>query len=145
MRYSWLNLLIDALATWRLGRLVTVDDFPPIKHARDWVLRRWPGPNARFSEAEVIVNEQDVDSYSDEPLRGHLEGTGLAVEWLEEGWQAQQPHWFGQLIDCIWCASVWLAGGVVALRALLPVQWGYLALVLAFAGVAGLIATKIDK
>lgn len=32
--------LIDALAAARLTRLVVVDDFPPVKRARDWFLER---------------------------------------------------------------------------------------------------------
>jgi hypothetical protein len=34
-------LLIDALATYRLSRLLTRDSFPPIARARERVLDRW--------------------------------------------------------------------------------------------------------
>jgi Protein of unknown function (DUF1360) len=35
-------LLIDALAVYRLARLLTRDSFPPIARARERVLERWP-------------------------------------------------------------------------------------------------------
>lgn len=143
MRYSWLVLFIDALAVWRLGRLVTKDDFPPIKAARDFVLRRWPSNIAQFPDHEVLE-----DQAGEEPTTlattGTLRGSSVRVEYRDGGWFAQDPHWFGQLIDCIWCSSVWLAGGVVALRALVPEPWSYLAVVLAFAALAGLI-NKLDS
>lgn len=139
-----LLLLIDLLAAWRLTRLVVKDDFPPIKAARDWVLRRWPSDSARYSDAEVIeVADPDDPTSMAAPERGQLAGTGLEVEWGPEGWEAAEPHWLGKLIDCPWCASVWLSAGVVALRHLTP-WWGWVAVVLAIAGAAALVDRHLD-
>lgn len=140
-----LLLLIDLLAAWRLTRLVVKDDFPPIKAARDWVLRRWPSDSARYSDAEVVsASNADGEPRAPEDAEyGRLEGTGLEVEWGPEGWEAVNPHWLGKLIDCPWCASVWLSGGVVALRHLTP-WWGWVAVVLAIAGAAALIDRHLD-
>jgi hypothetical protein len=54
-----------ALSTWRLSRLVTEDDFPPVR-------------------------------------------------WLRERIVGRGPEWLGDLVTCPWCASAWLAAGVVA-------------------------------
>lgn len=37
------------------------------------------------------------------------------VRWLRERIVEGGPEWLGDLVMCSWCASVWLAAGVVAL------------------------------
>lgn len=46
-----------------------------------------------------------------------------------------------ELITCPWCSSMYVAGIVLALHALLPTVWPYAAAMLAFSAVAGLLAT----
>jgi hypothetical protein len=44
---------------------------------------------------------------------------------------------------CAWCMSVWIAAGVVILTINVATWWSWLALVLAFSAVAGIIAEVI--
>lgn len=138
-----LILLIDLLAVWRLTRLVTKDDFPPIKHLRDWILRRWPSDDAEFAPDEVEVDMPDEPQ--DWRQFGKIVGTTTRVEWNGLAWVAVDGHWFGKLISCLWCASVWIAAGVVALRYFVEPFWQWPALLLALAGAAALIAAKVDS
>jgi hypothetical protein len=43
-----------------------------------------------------------------------------------------------ELLSCPWCTAVWVAGGVVAARALAPRAWPWAARLLAVAQLAGL-------
>lgn len=40
-------LVVLALAAYRLTRLITTDDLPPIYRAREWLKHRWGTPNGR--------------------------------------------------------------------------------------------------
>lgn len=144
MTWDPLLLVVDVLAVWRLTRLVTRDDFPPIKAAREWILRRWPSGDTTFTADEV---EPSVPDDSDLPLpfsgEGRVRGSGRPVFWNGEEWQSSDDHWQGKLISCLWCSSVWLAGGVMALN-----PWrgwvAWLLSVLAVAGAAALVAIRLD-
>ena len=127
--------LIDALAVYRLTRLVTKDSFPPILRAREWLLRRWPSEDTELGESEW---SEHLSGWVEVP---RPEGV-RAWEW-ERRWVPVEPHWLGELITCVYCASIWLAGLVVAGRAWLP-GFGYLSLILAFSALAGFIS-KADQ
>ena len=120
-------LVIDALAIFRLSRLVTTDSIldPP----RDWLLRRWPGNGTEFYDSEV--DDSEVGGRPVVPL----EGTRPRV------WVVVDPHWFGSLISCMWCLSVYVAVAVVALRQWWD-WWQWPALVAAGSAVAGWIHTR---
>lgn len=120
-----LELIVDLLAAYRLTRLATTDTFPPILAARAWLLRRYPDENTQFGDSEVVDGQTE---------------TGVRVVPLSLGWWiAERPHWLGELITCPWCASMWLAAGVVLVRDF--AAWRWIALVLAFSAVAGLLST----
>ncbi len=60
-------------------------------------------------------------------------------------------HALVDVLGCYWCASVWVAAGVVAARRLAPRAWDPVARVLSVAAIAALIAhgehqaTRIGK
>lgn len=148
MTLDALTVLVDFLAVWRLARLVARDDFPPIKRARDWLLRRWPSDDAQFVEDDVVTasNPDDPDGM---PLTGAIRGTGVPVEWnfAEGAYMPVRGHWLGKLITCIWCASIWVGFGAAALRHGAPWEagwWPWIAWVLAASGTAALI-DKLDR
>lgn len=47
---------------------------------------------------------------------------------------------FSELIECPWCAGMWISLGAVAARRLLPKAWTPLAEALAISGAVGLIS-----
>ncbi|MDO3660104.1 DUF1360 domain-containing protein [Bacillus sp. C28GYM-DRY-1] len=51
----------------------------------------------------------------------------------------------GELLSCYWCTGVWCAGFLILSRALIPQVAQWLILLLAIAGLAGIIETLISK
>lgn len=95
MKTDLTDAVVDALASYRLVRLVQEDELPPMLAARTAVIERF-----------------GVDSL---PFK---------------------------LMDCPWCLGMWMAAGVVAVRAVSPRGWGVVARVLAFSAAAGLLAER---
>lgn len=93
MTHNAVLLVLDALATWRLTRLL-IDD--------------------------------SITFWLRKPL---VEGRG--------------PAWLADLMTCPWCLSIWIATGVVVAQVLVPGQWIYVAAVLAFSAVAGLLEAQV--
>jgi hypothetical protein len=93
---STIDLVIDALATYRLTRLATVDAIgEPLRQS---IVRRALGT--------------DVDGAGDE---------GPSAQELVE--DHSDPPRIATLVTCRWCASVWIAVGVVGARRWMP-SWG---------------------
>lgn len=129
------TFIILALATYRLTRLVTTDTFPPILRAREWLLRRWPSEDTLFTLAEVKKLDRSGVTYYE-----HWE-TGIGLFKDGDLYKPSAPHWFGELISCNYCASVWVGFGVLALYSLWP-GFVWVATALALAGVGGLVASR---
>lgn len=49
-----------------------------------------------------------------------------------------------ELINCPWCVSAYVAPVVLGLHALAPGVWPYIAVVLTFSAVAGLLSTLLE-
>lgn len=108
MRVTALALVLDALAVYRLTRLITEDTFPPVRRFREAVIRRYTAVVAQ--------------------------GPGTV----------EDPGWQAELIQCPWCASVWLAAGVTAARWVLPSAWSFVAWLLALSAVASIVSQFVD-
>lgn len=90
------EVVIDAVAVYRLTRLLQRDTVPPVAEIREWLM----------------------EHYSDR-------------RWAE-------------LLDCPWCASVWIAALVALARWRFPRAWPVLARVLAGSAVTGLLG-QLDQ
>jgi Protein of unknown function (DUF1360) len=95
----WLLFMLMSAATFRLTRLVTRDDFPPIAWARTKIQKARPIVRTR---PPVAFDPQDHG------------------EW--RWW------WLGELVSCHWCVSAYLSAGVVGLSLIVtpvpaPVLW----------------------
>ena len=111
----WLELLVDALATYRLTRLATADVISePVRMA---VLRR--------TGAEPPPGEDDPSAQE-------------IVESLED------PPRLATLITCRWCAGIWIAAGVVAARTAVPRAWQPVSRGLALSATAVLLSRFED-
>jgi hypothetical protein len=53
---------------------------------------------------------------------------------------ARDRLWLTELSTCIWCLSIWIGAGVVALTRFIPGAWQYAAMALALSGAAGFLA-----
>lgn len=113
------ELVVDALAAFRLTRLITKD-----RAARS-VRESWI--EAAYLDAEAAPKGSD--------RFGPGEWTAWAVD--DEDVPA-----LAEFVICPWCVGLWLAAGVAVARAVAPRAWGPLARVLAFNAATGLLATR---
>ena len=114
-----LVLTIDALAAYRITRLVTLDVITePIRRT---VVERSVGADGTGPGDGTTVIEEPATALE-------------LVESLED------PPKLARLITCRWCAGVWIAGGVVAARRLAPRAWDPVATAMALSAAAVLLA-----
>lgn len=89
MSWTWLVLLIfTSLTTFRLTRLIVEDDFPLVRVPREWVIGK-----PRWKTIDPTI-----------------EGAG---QWVQDKHEGRWYYWFGELISCPWCASGWIALGLI--------------------------------
>ena len=114
---QWLLVILTCLATFRATRLLTRDHLPLIALPRERIIL-WLDP-------PQVVDGVEVDPAPKRPL-------GLA------GWT------FAFLLECDWCMSVWVGGGIVALEVyLFHLNVPYpLLLIGAASAITGLIAAN---
>jgi hypothetical protein len=106
--------LVDALATYRLTRLVTEDVVSePVREA---VIR-------------AIYRHRDGPSNNTSPFT-----------WSDLALTDVDPPPLAYLLVCRWCASWWVAVLVVCARRLTPGLWAPVADALALSGVTGLLS-----
>lgn len=60
---------------------------------------------------------------------------------IYEKWPPTEDKW-SYVLTCPWCASVWLAGGIVAARSLFPKAWTPAAKLLALSSLTGLVMER---
>lgn len=87
----WMLVALMSLATYRITRLVTADTFPPILWVRDRVAGGWRQAEEHETPVEVIDGVPSVYN--------------KRASW--------SPYWLGELMTCPWCASAYVATGVV--------------------------------
>lgn len=118
-----LELVVDAVAVYRLTRLVTKDVITA--PARD-----------AFVEATYIVAERS------EAVRDEIESAQMT--WSEYAEDDKKAPKLATLVVCRWCASVWLAAGVLVLRRYAPRAWRPLSEILVFSAASALLAGLED-
>jgi hypothetical protein len=111
----WPELVVDALATYRLTRLATADVIS--EPARMALIRR---AGATPPPGEDDLSAQEV------------------VEGLSD------PPKLATLITCRWCAGMWIAAGVAVARRLAPEAWEPVSRALALSATAVLLARFED-
>lgn len=123
------ELIIDALAVFRLAVFISDDAFPPMASLREKILARWPSDDTLFLPDQV---EQSDGRW--------INTEGNVMVPIEDGYfTAYEPFAWSKLISCVWCLSIWLAVLPVAGRSWFPSVWGIIALVLALSATAGLL------
>lgn len=116
-----MTLLVDALAGYRLTRLITADVITePLRGA---VIRaayvRQDGPN----------------------LAADLEDSTPGDTWTQRANDDPYAPTLARFITCPWCVGVWVAAGVVTARRVAPGPWAPVAEAATVAAAAGLIAS----
>lgn len=130
-----LDLIVSALAVFRLAVFIADDAFPPMMWVRERLLARWPSDDTLFHVSELTHVRDGV---------GQTRKWGRVVEQLEprsEYFVAVSPYRWAKLITCIWCLSIWVGAAAVSALYWIPSIWTPFALVLALSAVAGLLNT----
>jgi len=111
----WHELLVDALATYRLTRLATTDVISePVRLALLRKAGAEPPPTAEDPTAQDIVESLD------------------------------DPPRLATLVTCRWCAGVWIAAGVMVARTAMPRAWQPVSQALALSAAAVLLSRLED-
>lgn len=118
----WLPLLVPlflVVTVYRLTRLVTKDDFPPVLWVRDRLAGGWRPLTDK--EREVYAASREKGQLIQQ---WEIDKTDITQRYVRRApWS---PHWLAELMTCPWCASGWLSGAVVGLTDVtygLPVPW----------------------
>ncbi len=114
-----LELVVDALATYRLTRLATTDVI---------------SETARRSILHKVGVEPEAESGEGEADRSAVEVVGAMSD----------PPRLATLVTCRWCAGVWIAAGVTAARRFAPELWEPVGRGLALSSTAVLLARLED-
>jgi len=108
----WLLLIVMALATYRLTRLVTEDTFPPVLWLRDRLVGGWRPLTLKESEAAPLPVLGDGETATNALFGAVMMADGEAHRYVNRvRWV---PHWLTELLSCPWCASGWVALVVTA-------------------------------
>jgi hypothetical protein len=105
----WLVLLLMTGASYRLTRLITKDDFPPVLWVRDRLAGGWRPPTTKEQHhAKYPVGQLAEGSCSHVPGLGMftLSDGEIQIYARKAGWS---PYWLADLISCPWCASAYVS------------------------------------
>lgn len=120
------TLVLDALATYRLTKLVVDDQLTA--EPRDAVVQA--------AYAAAGRREHMLAGYE-----GGGDPNGYPGFWAEEVVpNDMDPPKLAILVTCPWCAGMWISLGVVAARRIAPRLWAPLAKALSFSTVSGFLA-----
>lgn len=125
---GWLVVVLIALATFRLTRLVVKDTIPAVKVPRDAIVN-WLDPDDAWKIEWLASRELAGKPYLDPPS-GHLGAVGKSLAYL---------------LSCPWCMSVWVGAAVTYATNLwvsVPMPWLTWA---AACAVTGLLANSLDS
>lgn len=101
---NWFVLILMALTTYRLTRLIVKDTLPPVLWLRDGLAGGWrPMTGAEWAQfrvksAEPLWQIRVIDKVENR----------YVYRW---SWS---PEWLAELWSCPWCVSGWIAGAVTA-------------------------------
>jgi hypothetical protein len=130
-----IDLLLDALAAYRLTRLVTADTI--LDEPREAIVRaayeragraRRRGDRWTVNFGDSIVGH---DTYAKD---------GDPTWWADTAHSDPSAPKLATLVTCRWCAGMWIAAGVVAARRVIPSLWKPLGTALAMSAAAALLA-----
>lgn len=130
-------LIVDALAVFRLTRLITEDKVT--EKARDRFLRRFPATGGIISTDDGwTFQARGERTVAVDQLGLTVDVTGGVISDTDAIVLAGHP--LGYLATCAWCVSPYIAVAVVCARRWAPAAWNPVAKVLAASAVAGIIS-----
>jgi hypothetical protein len=136
----WLLSIILVFGSYRLTRLITKDDFPPVLWMRDKLAGGWRPLTTKEQEQTSTVLQSVQDTY-EHPEFGQVRMINFqASRYVRRAkWS---PWWLADLVSCPWCVSAYVSLALVGVTALwigLPVP---LLMWFAVWGASALLASK---
>ena len=113
---DWFVLVCLVLTSYRVTRLITRDDFPPLLWLRDRIKGGWRPLTAPEWEQ---IRAGDLAA-----LRPTTSIDGVENRWVTRALWV--PHWLSELYGCPWCVSAYVSGALVAATDVVhgvPVPW----------------------
>lgn len=128
MDLSWFHdpvlLVVNMLVAYRVTRLWIDDSLPPLPMLRSWITDR-------------LTNVWDRNTIR---LRARL---GLGNYEYARRERAHPDHPLLRLLDCYWCAGMWISLGTFLAASLVPATvWPFIALPLALSAAVGLLGSR---
>ena len=107
-----LALIMMALATFILTKLVVDLSFPPVLWLRDRVVGGWRP--LTMAEGELLRSKDKPMGALGFPVKPFAtsEENGESFRWVDRS--PRVPLFFAELMSCPWCVSAWLSAGTVA-------------------------------
>lgn len=132
------TLILDAVAAHRMTRLVTLDVIfaEPRAAVIRWAYTRQAEANGKSLRSHLHEALAAVAAHGPEDL--------TPVEWEELAMSDDNAPKVATLITCRWCASVYLAAGIVIARRFAPRFWDPVARAAALSSVSALLARVED-
>jgi hypothetical protein len=115
----WIGLVL-ALGSFRLTRLASYDDFPPIARFRAWLV----GAQGEATGSQAA----------------HM---GLSNDTVVIVWKYKRPL-LAALLGCVYCIGFWISLAVYLLWLFVPTQLLYGIAPFALAAATGIIARRLD-
>jgi hypothetical protein len=116
----WPVLLLMTGAAYRLTRLITKDDFPPVLWVRDRLAGGWRPPTTKEQHhPEFPTGELEEGSLTNISGLGMftLSDGEIQIYARKASWS---PYWLADLVSCPWCASAYVSLGLTVAEQ----QWG---------------------
>ena len=138
---DWFMFVVAALAAYRISTLVVQDEITA--ELREWWWRRFPVSEFVYDERTNIVGNKDGDTVAKAwPFKR------LVIFDDDWGWVPVNVYKLGQLIECVYCVSVWAAAGVTAVIVgfdQIPLGFEFLIYLLGVAGAAEILNSKLGR
>lgn len=114
-------LVILAVGSFSITRLIGTDSFPPIEKLRTWFYEHFP---------------HDGYSSMKRPKRGQWVAIG-------RGYTVNVGTWLGELVSCPWCLGWWVSAVVWGSFVLWPTGTLFVCVPFALRAIVGLIASTV--
>ncbi len=141
---DWFTFLVAALAVYRISTLIVHDSITA--DLREWWWKRFPVDDFVYADPTIVEVEQPDGTIV--PYAKAWPFQREVVEDADWGWIPTSVYKLGELIECIFCVSVWVAAATTAVLigyTELPTVFEYPLYLFGVAGAVEIINLKLGR
>jgi hypothetical protein len=141
---DWFTFLVAALAVYRISTLIVQDSITA--ELREWWWKRFPVSDFVYTNSTIIEVKQPNGTIV--PYAKAWPFKREVVEDDDWGWVPTNVYKLGELIECIFCVSIWVAAATAAVLVgytELPAVFEYLLYLFGTAGAVEIINLKLGR